>query len=259
MPRNGEAAGHVAGQPSSSPGVAGDLWRRADGVWHHAFATQPMPPLWLVIGSGVLALAVVASARVWPVARTVVTMVHEGGHAVVALATGQRGVRVRLYRDTAGETISAGAADGIGIALTAAAGYPAPALVGLGAAALLAVGHVTGMMLLGLVLLGGLAIAIRNSYGLLAVLATAATVAAVCLYASAVIQAGFGYAMTWFLLFGSVRPVMELHHQRRRGRTQRSDADQLARLTPMPGGAWVMIFGLVALAALAISARWLVR
>lgn len=259
MARTGEAVRRIVSVPRSRSGVFGDLWRRADAVWHHAFAAQPLPPQWLVLGSGVLALAVVASAQAWPIARTVVTIVHEGGHAMVALATGHRRVRVRLYRDTAGETVSAGGAEGLGLALTAAAGYPAPSLVGLGAAALLAVGHVTGMLLLGLVLLVGLAIAVRNPYGMLAVLSTAAAVAAVCLYASAVIQAGFGYAMTWFLLFGGVRPVIELHRERQRGRTRRSDADRLARLTPMPGGAWVVIFGIVALAALAISARWLVR
>ncbi len=259
MARMGEAARHIVGRPHHQSAVLGDLWRRAGGVWHHALAAQPLPPQWLVAGSGVLALAVVASGRVWPMARTVVTIVHEGGHAIVALATGQRRVRVRLYRDTAGETVSVGGADGLGIALTTAAGYPAPSLIGLGAAALLAVGHVTGMLLLGLVLLAGLAIAVRNPYGMLAVLTTAATVAAVCLYGSAAIQAGFGYAMTWFLLFGGVRPVIELHRERRRGRTRRSDADQLARLTPMPGGAWVTIFGIIAIAALAISARWLVR
>ncbi len=236
-----------------------DLWQHADRVWHHAFAAQPLPPLWLVVGSGALALAGVASARVWPITRTVVTIVHEGGHAMVALATGQRRVRVRLYRDTAGETVSASGAAGVGIALTAAAGYPAPSLAGLGAAAMLAAGHVTGMLLLGLVLLAGLAVAVRNPYGMLAVLATGATLAVICLYASALIQAGFGYAMTWFLLFGGVRPVMELHRQRRRGRTQRSDADQLARLTRMPGGAWVTIFGIFALAALVVSGLWLVR
>ncbi len=236
-----------------------DLWQHADRVWHHAFAAQPLPPLWLVVGSGALALAAVASARVWPITRTVVTIVHEGGHAMVALATGQRRVRVRLYRDTAGETVSASGAAGVGIALTAAAGYPAPSLAGLGAAAMLAAGHVTGMLLLGLVLLAGLAVAVRNPYGMVAVLATGATLAVICLYASALIQAGFGYAMTWFLLFGGVRPVMELHRQRRRGRTQRSDADQLARLTRMPGGAWVTIFGIFALAALVVSGLWLVR
>ncbi len=236
-----------------------DLWQHADRVWHHAFAAQPLPPLWLVVGSGALALAAVASARVWPITRTVVTIVHEGGHAMVALATGQRRVRVRLYRDTAGETVSASGAAGVGIALTAAAGYPAPSLAGLGAAAMLAAGRVTGMLLLGLVLLAGLAVAVRNPYGILAVLATGATLAVICLYASALIQAGFGYAMTWFLLFGGVRPVMELYRQRRRGRTQRSDADQLARLTRMPGGAWVTIFGIFALAALVVSGLWLVR
>ena len=239
--------------------MPGDLWQHADRVWHHAFAAQPLPPLWLVVGSGALALAAVASARVWPITRTVVTIVHEGGHAMVALATGQRRVRVRLYRDTAGETVSASGAAGVGIALTAAAGYPAPSLAGLGAAAMLAAGHVTGMLLLGLVLLAGLAVAVRNPYGMLAVLATGATLAVICLYASALIQAGFGYAMTWFLLFGGVRPVMELHRQRRRGRTQRSDADQLARLTRMPGGVWVTIFGIFALAALVVSGLWLVR
>jgi len=239
--------------------MPGDLWQHADRVWHHAFAAQPLPPLWLVVGSGALALAAVASARVWPITRTVVTIVHEGGHAMVALATGQRRVRVRLYRDTAGETVSASGAAGVGIAVTAAAGYPAPSLAGLGAAAMLAAGHVTGMLLLGLVLLAGLAVAVRNPYGMLAVLATGATLAVICLYASALIQAGFGYAMTWFLLFGGVRPVMELHRQRRRGRTQRSDADQLARLTRMPGGVWVTIFGIFALAALVVSGLWLVR
>jgi len=255
----GGATGHASGLPHRLSAVMGDLGQRAGGLWHHAFAAQPLPPRWLVLGSGALALAVVASARVWPVARTVVTIVHEGGHALVALATGRRLAGVRLYRSTVGETRSAGRVDGPGITLTAAAGYPAPSLLGLGAAGLLVIGHLTGMLLLSLVLLAGLAVAVRNAYGMLAVLVTAGGVAAVCLFASAAVQAGFGYAMTWFLLLGGVRPVIELAHERRRGRARRSDADQLARLTPVPGGVWVAIFGIIAVAALAVSARWLIR
>ncbi|HUZ24244.1 MAG TPA: M50 family metallopeptidase [Streptosporangiaceae bacterium] len=254
----GEAL-RVVGLPQSRSAVRGDLARRVGDLWHHAFAAQPLPPLWLILGSGVLALAVVASSRVWPVARIVVTIVHEGGHALVALATGRRLAGIRLYRDTGGVTLSRGRPDGLGIAFTAAAGYPAPSLLGLGAAALLAVGHLTGMLLLSLALLAGIVIAVRNAYGMLAVLTTAGGVAAVCLFASAVVQAGFGYTMTWFLLLGGVRPVIELQRERRRDRTRRTDADQLARLTPVPGGAWVMIFGVFAVTALAISARWLVR
>jgi hypothetical protein len=144
------------------------------------------------------------------------------------------------------------------VVVTAVAGYLAAPLLGLGAAALLATGHVTGMLLLAVVLLAGLAVAVRNAYGMLAVLAALVAVVAVCLYGSARVQAGFGYVATWFLLLGGVRPVIELARERRRG-GRRSDADQLARLTSVPGGAWVMVFGLVALAALALSARWLVR
>lgn len=249
----------VAGLPRSQSAVRSDLALRVSGLWHHAFAVQPRPPLWLILGTGILALAVVASSRVWPVARMVVTIVHEGGHALAALTTGRRLAGVRLYRDTGGVTVSAGRPDGPAIALTTAAGYPAPSLLGLGAAALLAIGHLTGMLLLSLALLAGLAIAVRNAYGTLAVLATAAAVTAVCLFAAAVVQAGFGYTMTWFLLLGGVRPVIELQRERRRDRTRRTDADQLARLTPAPGGVWVMIFGVFAVAALAISARWLIR
>lgn len=235
----------------------GDLGHRASRLWHHAFTSQPLPPHWLVLGSGVLALAAVVSPRVWPLARNVVTIVHEGGHALAALATGRRLAGVRLYRNTAGVTYSAGRPDGPGIVLTAAAGYPAPSLLGLGAAALLAIGHLTGMLLLSLLLLAGLVIAIRNAYGMLAVLVTGAAIAAVCLLASPEVQAGFGYTMTWFLLLGGIRPVFELQRERRRDRTA-SDADQLARLTPVPGTVWVGFFGLFAVAAAAVSASWLV-
>jgi Peptidase M50B-like len=247
----------MAGTGTDGAG-AGGLVHRAGLLWHHAFAAQPVPPEWLVLGGGVLALVVVCSPRVWPAARTVVTIVHEGGHAVVALATGRHLSGVRVYRSTAGETRSRGRAEGVGVAATAVAGYVAPPLVGLGAAALLATGHVTGMLLLAMLLLAGLAVAVRNAYGMLAVLAALVAVAAVCLYGSALVQSGFGYVATWFLLLGGVRPVIELARERRWG-GRRSDADQLGRLTPLPGGAWVVIFGLVALAALAVSARWLVR
>lgn len=239
-------------------GFLDDLGRRAAGLWQHAFAVQPVPPVWLVAASGVLALAIVMSARAWPLGRNVVTIVHEGGHALVALVTGQRRIGVRLYRSTAGETVSVGGAGARG-AFTAAAGYPAPALLGLGAAALLSARHLTGMLLLSVILLAWLAIAIRNVYGMLAVLVTAGAIAGVCLYGSAAAQAGFGYLMAWFLLLGAVRPVMELQRGRRRNRDERTDADQLARMTRVPGWIWVTVFGLVAVIALAVGASWLIR
>jgi hypothetical protein len=254
------AAGYLTAASFSHALLAAlaSLGHRAGLLWQHAFAVQPLPPRWLILVSAVIALAIVSTSQVWRVARTVVTIVHEGGHALVALATGQRLAGIRLYRNTSGETRTSGPARGAGLAFTAAAGYPAPALLGLGAAALLAIGHLTAMLLLSLLLLAGVGLAVRNAYGILAVVVTGTAIAAVCLYAPARIQAWLGYALTWFLLLGAVRPVFELARLRRRRNDHRSDADQLARLTPLPGWAWVATFGLTTIAALAIGGRWLI-
>jgi hypothetical protein len=228
-------------------------------LWHRAVTAQPLPPLVLVLACALAALIAVASRRIWPVSRTVVTVAHEGGHALVALLTGRRLAGVRVHANTAGVTWSAGRPTGPGIVLTTAAGYLAPPLLGLGAAALLATGHLGGALMLSLVLLAGLLIAIRNAYGMLVILVVAGAVVVVLWRGSTVIQGVFGYVMAWFLLFGGVRPVLELNHSRRRGRSAGSDSDQLARLTRVPGGVWVFLFGVVAVGALAVSALWLIR
>jgi hypothetical protein len=232
-------------------------------LWHHAAiylaGTGHPPSRLLVLGTALVALATVASPRVWPMARTVVTIAHEGGHAFMALLAGRRVNSVRVLRSTAGVTVSEGNPVGLGIVLTAAAGYLTPPLLGLGAAALLVTGHLAGMLMLSLALLAALAIAVRNAYGLLAVLVIGAAVALVLWRASALGEYAFGYALTWFLLFGGVRPVLELQRTRRRRPAGRTDADQLAALTGMPAGLWVAVFGMAALGALAVAALWLVR
>jgi hypothetical protein len=217
------------------------------------------PSQLLVLATALVALVAVASSRIWPVARTVVTIAHEGGHALTALLTGRRVSSVRVLRSTAGVTVSEGNPAGPGVVLTAAAGYLTPPLLGLGAAALLATGHVAGMLMLSLALLAALAVAVRNAYGLLAVLITGAAIAVVLWRASALGEYAFGYALTWFLLFGGVRPVLELQRARRRRLSGRTDADQLAALTRLPAGLWVGLFGVVAVCALAVSTLWLVR
>ena len=129
--------------------------------WHHLTAwaaRQGQPPSHvLVLGTGLLAAAAVASHRVWPVARTVVTIAHEGGHALAAVATGRRLHSVRVLHSTAGVTVSEGSPAGPGVVLTALAGYLAAPLLGLGAAALLAAGHLLSVLLLALAGLAGLA------------------------------------------------------------------------------------------------------
>jgi len=207
-----------------------------------------------VAASGIAALLIVFTGLTWQLSRNVITIAHEGGHALVSVLSGRRLEGIRLHADTSGETYSRGRRTGPGVVLTAAAGYVTPPLLGLGSAWLLAAGHVTAMLWLALVLLALTLLVIRNAYGFLAVLATAGAVLAVSWLAKPVVQAGFAYGCSWFLLLGGVRPVFELARRRRRT----SDADQLGRLTRIPAGAWVFAFAVLALASVALGARLLI-
>lgn len=205
----------------------------------------------MLVVAGLLALGTVASDRVWPYARHVVTIVHEAGHALVALCAGRRLAGIRLHHDTSGVTVSSGRPTGPGVVFTVAAGYPAPALLGLAAAGLLSTGRTALLLDLFVILLAGVLVVIRNGFGVLSVVVSMAVVLAVSILAGATLRAGFAAYVTWFLLIGGVRPVYEVSRTRRRRGGGASDPDQLARLTGLPGGAWVAIFGLAALACLA--------
>jgi hypothetical protein len=210
-------------------------------------------PSWVPAVAGVAALLVVLNTATWRLSRNVITIAHEGGHALVSILTGRKLDGIRLHADTSGVTHSRGRRNGPGLVATAAAGYIMPPLLGAGAAALLATHHVTAMLWLALALLLATLIMIRNAYGFLALTVTAAAVFAVTWFASAAVQAGFGYTAAWFLLFGGIRPIAELRRQRGR----RSDPGQLAELTRIPAGVWVALFAVVSLAALVLGARLL--
>jgi hypothetical protein len=231
-------------------------------LWEQISSVQPVPPAWVVAVAGLAALLVVLNTGSWRLAGKVITIAHEGGHALVSVLSGRRLEGIRLHADSSGVTYSRGRRHGPGLVLTAAAGYVTPSLLGAGAAALLAVRHQTALLWLALVLLAATFLAVRNAFGALAVLATAGGVFAVSYFASAAVQAGFAYLAAWFLLLGGMRPALELAYRRRYNtrpsRAGLSDADQLARLTGVSRGVWVAAFILVCTAALALGARLLI-
>ena len=206
--------------------------------------------------TGASALFAVLVDGVWRWARHVITIVHEGGHAIAALLTGRRLTGIRLHSDSSGLTLLVGKSSGPGMVVTVAAGYLSPSLVGMAGVGLLAVEQVTVMLWTATAVLLGMLVMVRNAYGALSLLTTGGVVVAVSLSAPADVQAAFGYAMTWFLLLGGVRPIGELWRQRRLHPGSSSDADQLARLTYVPAIVWVALFGLGTLGALA-AGTWL--
>ena len=219
-----------------------------------------------VLAAGLLALVAVVWTVSWRLTRGVVTIAHEGGHALVAVLTGRGLHGIRLHADSSGLTTSSGRGGGIGLVLTFLGGYPAPAVLGLVGALLVGRGRAGVALWLVVALLVLTLTQVRNAFGIVSVLATAALVAGVAWWGDAGLQAGFAAALVWFLLFGGLRAVRELQQGRRRdhlrshsrlgsGFGTESDADALSRLTGVPGGMWAALFWLVGTVSV-ITGAW---
>jgi hypothetical protein len=204
-----------------------------------------------VLLAAALALVAVAWTAVWRWTRTVVTIAHEGGHALVAVLAGRGLTGIRLHADTSGLTVSTGARRGPGLVFTFVGGYPAPSLLGIGGALLVAADRAALMLWIAIALLVATLVHVRNAYGVFSVLATGVIVGAVAWWGQPRLQDGFAAALCWFLLFGGVRAVHELRRSRRRGA---SDADMLGSLTWLPRGMWVLLFWLVGAGAVIVAA-----
>ena len=225
-------------------------------LWDRVTAVQPLPDSTTALLTVAAAAALVLVPFVWPVTRHVVTVAHEGGHAVVAVLAGRRLSGIRLHSDTSGLTVSRGRPTGLGMVMTLLAGYTAPALVGLGAAAVLAQGRPVALLWGVLLLLALLLLQIRNLFGLWVVLVCGLGAFAVTWWASAEVQQWVAWTLTWFLLLGAPRAVLELARSRRSSRGT-SDPDQLARLTRVPAVLWVFLFVVVTVGAAVLASRML--
>jgi hypothetical protein len=217
------------------------------------------PAVITLIAGGVALLVVLVGGTPWRRARNVVTMVHEAGHALAAVLVGRRLQGIKLHSDTSGVTVSRGKPEGPGMAFTAMAGYLAPSVLGLVFASLLGADLVGTVLVLIALLLLGVLVMVRNAYGVFTVVASAAVLALIAFVAPVELQAPFSYLVTWFLLFGGVRPVAELQTKRRRGQARDSDADQLGRLTAVPPVLWVLVFAVATISCLIAGALWLLE
>ncbi len=221
-------------------------------VWDRVTATQPVPDAGVVLATGVLALVLVLAPATWPRVRLGVTVVHEAGHALVAVLVGRRLRSIRLHSDTSGLTVSRGRPRGPGMVAMLAAGYLAPAVLGLVAALLLADGRGVGLLWLLVVLAAALILWVRNGYGLLVLLLGGAGVLLLTWYGDRTVQSVAAYLIAWLLLLAAPRPLVELLTDgRRRGRT--SDPDQLAALTRVPAVLWILLLLLASLAGLVVG------
>jgi hypothetical protein len=224
-------------------------------------STTRLPPLDArgILLCMLIALAAVLIGPAWCVTRNAITIAHEGGHALIAVLTGRRLESIRLHADTSGVTVSAGRSRGLGLALTTFAGYIAPALWGLGCAALVSTGYASAALWLLVVLLAFMLVRIRNGYGFAAIIVALALTIVISWWGAAALRTYAGYTLAWFLCFGAIRPLFELHRQRAAHGTRDSDADMLAQDTGIPATLWMLLWLVLDCGALWLAAHWMTQ
>ncbi|SEJ26179.1 M50 family metallopeptidase [Demequina mangrovi] len=225
-----------------------------DAIWADVTAVVEPTPRALWISLAVVAVSV-AVPFLWHLARHMVTLVHEAGHAVVATLLGREVRGIRLHADTSGLTTSRGDARRLPLAFKAFAGYPAPGVVGLAVAWAVAAGHGVAVLWVAVAVLVAVLMQVRNVYGVLVVVVMGAALGVAAAALDDEWRVGLASGLAWLLMVGGVRAVVELQTSRGRG-ARGSDADALARLTHVPGAVWVALFWLTSAACLAAGA-WL--
>lgn len=194
-------------------------------------------------------VVLVVLAPTWKVFRSVVTIAHEGGHAGAALLTGRKLQSIKLHSDTSGLTVSRGKPSGLGMIVTASAGYTAPAVLGVVGAWLVSHGFATQWTWAFIALLVIMLFKIRNLFGAWSLVATGVVLGVGTVFGSADVRAYIAHALVWLFLFGACKAVWELHISRRKQRRSRgrgtTDADVLGTLSWLPASVWVFGFGLI--------------
>lgn len=229
-----------------------------DGWWQRVTATTPAPDQRVTVLLALVALACIVWAPVWRVTRHLVTVVHEGGHGLVALLVGRSLSGIRLHSDSSGLTVSRGRPTGVGMVLTLLAGYLGPSLLGLLVAVGVHSGHAVGTLWLLLVALALLLLQIRNLYGLWVVVVSGLVLFAVTRWLDPTAQTAVAQTICSFLLLAGPWALIDLQRGRRAGIARSSDPDQLGRITRVPGTLWWLFMLLLALGCLVAGAALLV-
>jgi Peptidase M50B-like len=202
-------------------------------------------------------VAFVAAVPLWRYTTNVITIAHEGGHAVFGWLFGTTVQHVKIFHAGGGEMQPA-SQNWLSAFVSLIAGYLGPSIFGFAGVQMLIRGfEPRSFLLLSLVFLAGVLIMVRNLFGVFVILFVGAVLWVVAMRSSAPVQLAFTYVWVWFLLMGGARQVPELFWAVRADGT--TDAGMLQKHTLIGDVVWLFLFWLLSLGALVYGGALLLR
>ena len=202
-----------------------------------------------LIGLG--ALMVVMVPFLWPIARHVNVMAHEGAHALAAVLLGFALETVILKREEGLTTYKAARDAILRLVTVSFVGYLGPSLFGLVAAKLIETGHVVTVLWLAIVLLVLLFFFLARSLGVVSVPVAVFLLVLVTRNAHAWLEELVVYGLTWLLLLDGVR-IAVAHG------VNASDAVNLHGRTHIHPRFWSLLWIAGTVLAVVIGGKWLI-
>lgn len=195
----------------------------------------------LLLAAGLVAV-LLTIRPLWLLARNAVTIVHEMGHVGMAFVCGRRIDGVWLHTDTSGLAVTRGSSRGLGMLLTALAGYPAPGVVGLALTWAAFSGHSGAALVLLTALLALAFLLVRNLWGGLILAAALTGIIAVVASNDAALVGLVSLGVGLFLALGSVRATLDVIVAHVHGRAGASDAKVATQSSLIPAPVWLVFF-----------------
>ena len=187
----------------------------------------------------------------WPLARHVNVMAHEGAHALAAVLLGFVLEAVILKRETGETNFKAARGAILRLVTVGFVGYLGPSLFGLGAAKLIETGRVVTVLWLAITLLVLLFFTLARSLGMISVPVAIVLLILVTRNAHAWLEEIVVYGLTWLLLLDGMR--VAIAHG-----AKASDAVILRGRTHIHPRFWSLLWIAGTVLAVIIGGKWLV-
>jgi hypothetical protein len=213
-----------------------------------ALASAAPLPLSHAVVLGALGVAALVLYLLWDVVGLIITMAHEGAHAVVGLLFGHTVGAMRIEPNRDGGTMI-GPRGGFFVTL---AGYLGPSAFGLLDAVMLVKGRTDAVLWINLFLLALLLTRVRTFFTAFVVVAAGGILYLAAAEATPAASLGVACAWTWILLIGGIVRILEVGW---RGQ----DFRELSGMTfgLVPSVVWTAVALAGAVGALALAGGWL--